>query len=235
MGFLLCSWIIAETRHSPTIGFLPFLRVNFLRGESFWSLYYPVLLQPESRCPQVKVEILRLRHDNLLEVKSPGKLRHISLPRIRSLAGRGLGMSTSCDPWTGGTQQVEAWQPPRNQMQGRSRQVNLLGFLEWQIPERTEAWQASRSQIPRQVEECWPSGTPGLADPQACWGVTTSQGPDPWTDRGRLTSWDPQASGSLSRLRHDNLPGTRSLGRSRQVDLLGFPVWVGHLQGLQHD
>ena len=49
MGFLLCSWIIAETRHSPTIGFLPFLRVDFLRGESFWSLSYPVLLQPESQ------------------------------------------------------------------------------------------------------------------------------------------------------------------------------------------
>ena len=31
------------------IGFLLFSWVDFLRGESFWSLSYPVLLQPESQ------------------------------------------------------------------------------------------------------------------------------------------------------------------------------------------
>ena len=34
------------------------------------------------------------------------------------------------------------------------------------------------------------------------------------------TSWDPWTDRSLSRLRHDNLPMTRSLGRLRQANLL---------------
>ena len=82
--------------------------MDFLRGESFRSLSYPVLLQPESqafpgsgcRSPG------RLKHDSLLEIESPGRLRQVNLPRIGSL--------------------------------GRSRCVDLLGSLDWRIPKQIE-------------------------------------------------------------------------------------------------
>ena len=47
----------------------------------------------------------------------------------------------------------------------------------------------------------------------------------PWAGRGMSTSRNPWTGGSLRRLKHDNLLRTKSLGKSRQVDLLGPPDW----------
>ena len=57
--------------------------------------------------PQVRCRFLgRLRYDSLLEIKSPGRSRH----------------------------------------------VDLLGPLDWWIPEQVEAWQSFEDQIPKQIE-----------------------------------------------------------------------------------
>ena len=45
---------------------------------------------------------------------------------------------------------------------GRSRRVDLLGPLDWWIPEQVEARQPFEGQIPRQVEAGQPPGIPGL-------------------------------------------------------------------------
>ena len=77
------------------------------------------------------------------------------------------------------------------------------------------------------------------ADSQASWDLTSSWRSNPWASQGRLasrelgpwagqgvmTSWDSWTGRSPSRLRRDNLSRTRSLGKSRQVDLLGPPDW----------
>ena len=68
--------------------------MDFLRGESFWSLSYPVLLQPESQAslgqgadPQGgwavraswRLNLDRSRQVGLLRIGSLGKLRHVNL------------------------------------------------------------------------------------------------------------------------------------------------------------
>ena len=55
--------------------------------------------------------------------------------------------------------------------------------------------------------------------------MTASWRSNPRAGQGMTTSWDPWTGGSLNRLRSDNLSRTRSLGRSRQVDLLGPLDW----------
>ena len=123
-----------KRKRRKLIGLLQFSWVDFLRGESFWILSYPVLLQPESnlRCPQVRVQIPR---------------------------------------------QAEAWQPAGDR-----------------IPKQVEVWWPPKNWVPGQVK-VW------------------------------MTSWDPWTGRSPSRLRCDNLSMTRSLDRSRQVDLLGPRDW----------
>ena len=110
------------------IGLLQFLWVDFLRGESFLSLSYPVLLQSESQA----------------------------------------------FPDEGGNPQAS-----------------------WGM---TASWRSN---------------------PQAGQGRLASWESGPWAGQSMLTSWDPWIGGSLSRLSHDNLSRTISLGGSRQVNLLG--------------
>ena len=43
-----------------------------------------------------------------------------------------------------------------------SRHIDLLGPLDWQIPEQVEVQQTSEYQIPRQVEAGRPPGIPRL-------------------------------------------------------------------------
>ena len=59
------------------------------------------------------------------------------------------------------------------------------------------------------------------ADPQVGSGMTASWRSNPQAGRVISTSWDPWTGGSPSRLRHDNLPRTRSLGRLRHVNHQG--------------
>jgi len=77
-----------------------------------------------------------------------------------------------------------------------------------QIPRQAEAWHPPRDRSPGQVE-AWRS-------------------PENWIP-GQLEPWQPPETpgtrGSPSRLTHDNLSRTRSLGRSRRDDLLGPPDW----------
>ena len=115
------------------IGLLLFPLVDFLRDESFWSLLYPVLLQPESQ---------------------------VSLDQVAY-------------PQAG-----------------------------WDV---TASWRAN---------------------PRAGQGRSASQELGSWAGWGMFTSWDPWNGGSLSRLRHDNILRTRSLGRLRQVNVLGPPAWI---------
>ena len=131
-----------EGKKKKRVGLLLFLRVDFLRGESFWNVSYQVLLQPESQA-------------------SPGQ---------------------GADPQTG-----------------------------WDM---TASWRSN---------------------PQAGRGMSASQKLGPWAGRDMSTSWNPWIGRSLSRLRCDNLPGTRSLGRLRQINLLGSQAGVGRPQGIQHD
>ena len=77
-----------------------------------------------------------------------------------------------------------------------------------QIRRQAEALQPPRDLIPRQVEAGRPPKNWVPRQAEAC----------------RLPG-TPGLGGSLSRLRHDNLSRTRSLGRSRQVDLLGPLDW----------
>ena len=114
------------------IGLLQFPWVDFLRGESFWNVSYPVLLQPES------------------------------------LASLGQG----ADPQAS-----------------------------WGM---TASWRVN---------------------PWAGQGMSASQELDPWEGRGMLPSWGPWTGECPSRMRHDNLSRTRSLGRWRQDDLLGPSDW----------
>ena len=115
MRFSLGSWVIVETGHSPTTNSI------FMGGLPmwvFWSLSYPVLLQPESW----------------------------------EFLGQGA------DPQAGwGVTASWRLNPP-----DRSRQVGLLGLLDWWIPEQVEAWQLSGDRIPRQVKAGRPPGSPRL-------------------------------------------------------------------------
>ena len=85
-------------------GFLLFPWVDFLRGESFWSLSYPVLLQPESQ-------------------ESPGQDAD---PQA------GWSMTTSWDPWAGRSlSRMMHHNFLRTRSLGRLRQVNFLGPPDW--------------------------------------------------------------------------------------------------------
>ena len=119
-------------KEKKLIGLLQFPWVDFLRGESFWSLSHPVLLQPDSQ----------------------------------------TSLGQGADPQAG-----------------------------WGM---TDSWRSN---------------------PRAGWGVMASRELGSWAGRGVTISWDPWTGGSPSRLRRDNLSRARSLGRSRQVDLLGPPDW----------
>ena len=97
-------WVIAETVHSPTTNRLPSISmVDFLRGESYWSLSYPVLLQPKSGAspgqgadPQAGWGVIASWRSN------PQTGRGISASReLGPWAGQ--GMSTSWILWTGGS------------------------------------------------------------------------------------------------------------------------------------
>ena len=131
MDFLLDFWVIAETV-PQVIYFFLFPWVDFLRGESFWSLYYPVLLQTESRA----------------------------------------SLSQGEDP-KAGCGAITSWNS--NPLAGR--------------------------------------------------GMLTSQELGPWEDQAMSILWDPWSGRSPSRLRNDKLPRTRSLNRSRQLDLLESLGW----------
>ena len=139
------TWKIVTTgreKKKKSLGFLLFLWVDLLWGETFWNLSYPVLLQPESQASPVQ----------------------------------------SAGPQAG-----------------------------WDM---TVSWRSP---------------------PQAGWGMSASWKLGPWAGRDMSTSWNPWTGRSLSRLRHDNLPGTRSLGRFKQINLLGPQAGVGCLQDIQHD
>ena len=120
-------WQGGKEKKKNLIGLFLFPRVDFLKGESFWSLSYPVLLQPESQAsldqgadPQAGWGVTA----SWRSIKCPGRLRIGSL--------------------------------------GKSRHIELLGPLDWWIPEQVEVWQPFKDQIPRQVKAVWPPGTPGL-------------------------------------------------------------------------
>ena len=51
---------------------------------------------------------------------------------------------------------------PRIGSLGKSRRDNLLGPLDWQIPEQGDGSQLCEDQIPRQIEASLLHGTPGL-------------------------------------------------------------------------
>ena len=125
--------------------------------------------------------------------------------------------------WQGGKEKRKKW-------------IGLILFL-WVDLLRGESFWSLSYPGPLQPES---QASPGQgADPQAGWGVTASwrsnlqagrgrlasQELGLWTGWGMSTSWDPWTGRSLSRLRHDNLPRTRFIGRSRQVNLLGPPDW----------
>ena len=104
-----------KTNRPPSI-----LWMDFLRGESFWSLSYQVLWQPDSQ---------------------------VSLCRgAEPQAGWGMTALWRPNHWAG----WDSWLWRIGSL-GRLRHVDLLGSLDWHIPNQVEAWQPSEDQIPRQV------------------------------------------------------------------------------------
>ena len=81
-----------KRKKKKRIGLLQFQWVDFLRGESFWSLSYPVLLQPESQVSRFRVHIPRQA-----EAWQP---QGDWIPR-QAEAGRPPGTPGLVDPWTG--------------------------------------------------------------------------------------------------------------------------------------
>ena len=135
------QWWQGGKQRKKTNRLLLFLLLDILRGESFWSLSYPVLLQPESWA----------------------SLGQDADPQ----AGWGVIASWRLNPWAG------------------------------------------------------------------CMSASWELGP--WAGRGVMTSWDPWTGGSPSRLRHDNLSRTRSLGTSRRLTSWDPQTGVGCPQDLQRD
>ena len=91
--------------------------------------------------------------------RSPGRLRCDSLLEIESLGRLHVSLL-------------------RIGSKGRSRHFDLLGPLNWWIPEQVEVWQPPEDQIPRQVEVGWTAGTPG-------WGWASPRSPG-WPVLGRI-------------------------------------------------
>ena len=147
MDWLFSIWKTVMTekgKKKKPIVLLLFLWVDFLRGESFWSLSYSVLLQPESRVsPGQGADPLQAESWQSPGDQIPGQIE----------AG-----------WP-----PENWVPWH-----WSRHVDLLGPLNWWISKQVEAWQPPKDQIPRQVEVGQPRGTPswGWASPRSpAWPV----------------------------------------------------------------
>ena len=125
-------------------------------------------------------------------------------------------------------------------MTGRKRKTNKLTnrplyfmgaltlgwvFLKLILPSTVATWEPG---IPRSgctSPASWGMIASWRLNQWAGWGMSASWELGPWACRGMLTSWGPWISRSPNRLRYDNFPGARSLGKSRQVDLLGPPDW----------
>ena len=143
--FPIWKTVMTGRKRKKLVGLLLFPWGDFLRGESFWSLFYPVLLPtwepgiPRSWCRSPG----RVRHDSLLEIESPGRSRQVGLPRIGS-PGR-LRHVDFLDPWTGGSlSRLRHDSLLRTRFLGRSKQVDLLGPPDW-------SW-ASQG---LQCDQCW--------------------------------------------------------------------------------
>ena len=118
MGFSLGFWVIVEIGHSSTANSLPSLSMGELpQGWVFLKLILP------STVPTWEPGIPGSG------CRSSGRLRHDSLLQIESL---------------GKLRHVDL---PRIGSLGRSKRVNLLGPLDWQIPEQVEVWQSPEDQI----------------------------------------------------------------------------------------
>ena len=115
----------------------PILWVDFLRGESFWSLSYSVLFQPRARHLLVSRQIARLKCDSLLETESLGRSKQVSFLRIGSLGrSRHVYLLGLLNWWI--PDQIEAWQTSEGQI---PRQVNLLGPPDWNsVSPSSPAW-----------------------------------------------------------------------------------------------
>ena len=98
-----------------------------------------------------------------------------------------------------------------------------LWSLSYPVMLQPESW-ASPSQG-ADPQAGWNMTAPWRSNPWAGWSRSASQKLGPWAGRGMSTSLDPWTGGSLSRLRCDSFPRTRSLGRLKQVDLLGPLDW----------
>ena len=89
------SWQGGKEKEKNLIGFLQFPWVDFLRGESFWSLSYSVLLQPESQGqsadPQAGWGVTASWRSN-------------------PWAGRGRSASQELGPWAG-RGRLTSWDP----------------------------------------------------------------------------------------------------------------------------
>ena len=130
-----------KEKRKKLIGLL-FLCVDFLRGESFWDLSYPVLLQPESQASLVQDADPQAGWG----VTASWRLNHwagrgrLAFWELGPWAGR--GMSISWDPWTGRSlSRLRHDNLLRTRFLGRSRQADLLGPLDWSWSSPTSpAW-----------------------------------------------------------------------------------------------
>ena len=142
--FPIWKTVITERKRKKKklIGLLQFPWLDFLRSEFFWRLSYQDCcnLQPEPGVPGSECRSLgRLRCDSFLGIESPGRLRQVGFLRIGSLSRlRHVDFLGPLAWWI--PEQVEAWQPFKDQIPRQLRQVDLLGPSDW-------SWTSPRSPV----------------------------------------------------------------------------------------
>ena len=218
--------------------------MDFLRDESFWTLFYSVLLQPESWAslgqgadPQAGWGMTTSWRSNTRAGKGMSTSQELG-------PSAGQGVSTSWDPWAGGSpSRLRCDNLLRTRSLGRLKHVNLLAPLNCQIPE-VEAWQPPRDQIPRKVKAGWPPGTLGWWIPEQAetWQPPRDQiprkveaGQPPgtlgWRIPGQAEAWQPPRDQIPKQVKAGQPPGTPGWSWASPRS----PVWIalGRIKGLK--
>ena len=157
------------------------LWVDFLRGESFWSLFYAVLLQPESQASLGQVQIPRQAEAwQPPEDQIPGRSKQVSLSRIGSLGrSRHVDLQEPLDWWV--PERLKHDNLLRTKSLGKSRQVDLLGPPDWSWASPiSPVWPGLRRiqfSLVQSLSHVWLFATPWTAACQASLSITNSRSP----------------------------------------------------------